>query len=157
VDGKKGTVSVRQTIHASTSKGLYFADPKSKASIRTISVPRNIITAIEAHKLKCGTRDGLLFLNTRGNPINPNHYLQTNFKKIRKATGITKGFHTFRHTHATELLAAGIPIVDVSRRLGHSKVSVTLDVYGHQMPASDEKIIAAINTLWKEKNRTSGL
>lgn len=44
-------------------------------------------------------------------------------------------FHGLRHSSATILLAAGLPITLVSERLGHSKVSVTLDVYGHAIPS----------------------
>ena len=47
---------------------------------------------------------------------------------------LLKKFHALRHTHATWLLAAGIPLVDVSRRLGHAKPSITLDLYSHAMP-----------------------
>lgn len=57
------------------------------------------------------------------------------YKAIVKAKQqLLKKFHALRHTHATWLLAAGIPLVDVSRRLGHAKPSITLDLYGHAMP-----------------------
>ena len=46
--------------------------------------------------------------------------------------------HQLRHHNATQLLAAGVPIHTVSARLGHSKASITLDVYGHAIPADDE-------------------
>ncbi len=45
--------------------------------------------------------------------------------------------HDLRHFHATRLLAAGVPINDVSRRLGHSKTSTTLDIYGHATSAGE--------------------
>jgi integrase len=44
-------------------------------------------------------------------------------------------FHGLRHCSATIALAAGVPITLVSERLGHSKVSITLDVYGHAIPS----------------------
>ena len=59
-----------------------------------------------------------------------------------------KKFHAIRHTHATELLATGENIMDVSRRLGHSKASTTLDLYGHAMPGNDEKIATKIGKLY---------
>lgn len=46
-------------------------------------------------------------------------------------------FHDLRHTHATGLIAAGNSIRAVSRRLGHSNITVTLNVYG-QLPADDD-------------------
>ena len=42
--------------------------------------------------------------------------------------------YTLRHTSATLLLADGVPVKDVSVRLGHAKASMTLDVYGHALP-----------------------
>lgn len=53
----------------------------------------------------------------------------------RKATagGFTKrpGLHTFRHSHAAHMLANGVPIHELSWRLGHSSIQVTIDTYGH--------------------------
>ena len=42
-----------------------------------------------------------------------------------------KGFHSLRHTHASMLINAGVDILTISRRLGHSKAAITLDTYGH--------------------------
>ena len=51
--------------------------------------------------------------------------------------------HELRHHYASILIAAGCSIVAVQRALGHSKPSVTLDVYGHLMPSDSERIRAA--------------
>lgn len=45
--------------------------------------------------------------------------------------------HDLRHLHATQLLAAGVPIHTVAARLGHAQVSTTLNIYGHELPGSD--------------------
>lgn len=55
-----------------------------------------------------------------------------------------KNFHAIRHTWATTLLAAGVPIVDVSRALGHAKVSTTLNIYGHAIPENSNMIAEKI-------------
>jgi integrase len=47
-------------------------------------------------------------------------------------------FHGLRHTHASILLASGLPVLTVSKRLGHSKASMTLDIYGHLLPNADD-------------------
>jgi len=44
-------------------------------------------------------------------------------------------FHDLRHTAASLMLNHGIPVIVVSRRLGHAKPSITLDVYGHIIPS----------------------
>lgn len=62
--------------------------------------------------------------------------------------GVT--LHTFRHTHAALLLAQGVDVMSVSRRLGHENVRITLDLYGHLMPGQDEKAARAIETAFAE-------
>ena len=59
-----------------------------------------------------------------------------------------KNFHVLRHTHATELLASGMPIIEVSRRLGHSKASITLDMYGQFLENFDSKLADAIADIY---------
>jgi len=53
------------------------------------------------------------------------------FAGLTRRLGITCRFHDLRHANATELLAAGIPVVDVAQRLGHASAKMTLDVYAH--------------------------
>ena len=57
------------------------------------------------------------------------------------------GLHTFRHTHAAMLIAAGVDILAVSRRLGHENVRITLDLYGHLMPGQDERAAQAMERI----------
>jgi integrase len=60
--------------------------------------------------------------------------------------------HKLRHTHATALLAdSEIAIADVSARLGHAKISHTLDMYTHARPEQDKKIANKIDELYKKK------
>jgi integrase len=65
-------------------------------------------------------------------------------------------FHTTRHTHATLALKGGEPVHVVSRRLGHSKIQITLDYYAHAMPDDDEALAQGFEeTLGKPyENRT---
>jgi integrase len=58
-------------------------------------------------------------------------------------------FHALRHTHASLLIRAGVDILTISRRLGHSKASVTLDTYGHLIGGADEAAAAAIEGVLK--------
>ena len=64
--------------------------------------------------------------------------LSRKFSAIMKACKI-RGvrFHDLRHTHATLLLTAGVPVHVVSARLGHASIQKTVDTYGHVIPASD--------------------
>ncbi|MDI6871236.1 MAG: tyrosine-type recombinase/integrase [Bacillota bacterium] len=58
--------------------------------------------------------------------------------------------HTFRHTHAALLLAQGVDVMSVSRRLGHENIRITLDLYGHLMPGQDEKAARAMDQFTAE-------
>jgi integrase len=55
--------------------------------------------------------------------------------------------HQFRHSHATLLVDNGFPITTVSKRLGHSKVSTTLDYYVHNSSANEKRVVATLNFL----------
>jgi integrase len=54
-------------------------------------------------------------------------------------TGLKVSFHSLRHSHASALIAAGIDVVGVSRRLGHSSPSITLDIYSHLFQETDNR------------------
>lgn len=54
----------------------------------------------------------------------------------------TVTLHALRHTHASQLIAAGLDVVTVSRRLGHSNPTVTLNVYAHLFGNTDERAAA---------------
>ena len=56
--------------------------------------------------------------------------------------------HDLRHTSATLLLSENVDIETVSHRLGHSKASVTLDVYGHWLKETDEKASDTLENLF---------
>jgi integrase len=56
-------------------------------------------------------------------------------------------FHDLRHTHATHALRAGIHPKIVSERLGHSSISITLDVYSHALPSMQREAAEAVAAL----------
>ncbi|MDA1076084.1 MAG: tyrosine-type recombinase/integrase [Proteobacteria bacterium] len=51
---------------------------------------------------------------------------------------------SFRHSHASQLIAANVNIKTVSERLGHSSITITLDTYGHMLPGMDENAAEAM-------------
>ncbi len=64
-------------------------------------------------------------------------------------------FHDLRHSHATQMLAAGVHPKVAQERLGHSTIAITLDVYSHVMPGmgavAAERVDAAIRGALKPK------
>lgn len=59
--------------------------------------------------------------------------------------------HKFRHTQASLLISEGVDILTVSKRLGHAKVSTTLDIYSHALAKSDEKASDTLDSLIYQK------
>jgi integrase len=85
---------------------------------------------------------GLVFTREDGSPVHPD-YASTVFDRLVKASGLPRiTFHGMRHTHATILLAKGLPVKVVSERLGHATVQITLDTYGHVMPGMQTQAVA---------------
>ena len=54
--------------------------------------------------------------------------------------------HDFRHSHASYLIEKKVNIYKISKRLGHSKISITLDTYGHLLDVDGDEILRAIET-----------
>jgi integrase len=80
----------------------------------------------------------LCFAREDGAPIHPALLTQAFAKHVASAGLPTIRLHDLRHTHATLALVSGVPVHVVSARLGHSSPSITLNVYSHLLPTSDE-------------------
>ena len=95
--------------------------------------------------------DALMFCNPDGSPIRPNSLsVQWNREVRRIASVPAVSFHSLRHTHASALIKAGIDVVSVSRRLGHSSPVITLRVYAHMFgDAGDGPAAEAIERMMK--------
>jgi integrase len=86
----------------------------------------------------------LVFANRFGRPLLVAG-LRNEFKRLCAACGLPAEYtlYDLRHTHATQMLAAGMPLHELSWRLGHASVSITADVYGHKVQRKDAE--------WAEK------
>jgi integrase len=85
---------------------------------------------------------------TLGHPLQINNLGQREYAKLIKSAGVRAiKFHGLRHTCATLLLQAGQPVHVVSERLGHSKVSMTMEVYAHVLPDLQRDAAAALGVL----------
>jgi len=109
------------------------------------------------HFRKCWRENDLVFPSSTGTPTDQ-HNLHRYYKPMLKKAGLPDiRFHDLRHTAATLMLMHGIPLMVVSRRLGHSKPSVTLDIYGHYLPGMQEQaailmdeLVTPIEAKWQQ-------
>ena len=83
-----------------------------------------------------------------GYPLPINNLGQREYAKLIKVAGVRPiKFHGLRQTCATLLLQAGTPIHVVSERLGHSKVSMTMEVYAHVLPDMQQHAADALGAI----------
>ena len=130
--------------------GLYDTTPKTDSGIRTITLPEEVITSLkEAYaSIDNAQPNGYVFHSANGTPLKPSN-VERMWRRILQLAGLPhRHFHALRHTHATELLAKGVPMLEVSRRLGHSDPTITLKLYGHVIKGYDEKISAEVSNIF---------
>lgn len=155
VDYTLGAVHVRRAFKARAGAGV-MGTPKTQRGYRTVVMPAYIMDRLKARdpRLAPGARfdagEGYVFLNKNGDPIRHAAFWHEHWSPAVKAAldaGLQKRprIHDLRHSHASLLLGAGVPLLSVSRRLGHSSVAVTGDVYGHRTKDSEEALLRALS------------
>jgi integrase len=88
-----------------------------------------------------------VFTELEGGPLSPRSFTKA-FQSRAKAAKLPRiRLHDLRHTYATLALQAGVHPKVVSERLGHSSVSITLDIYSHVIPAMQETAAALVASL----------
>jgi integrase len=88
-----------------------------------------------------------VFADVEDQPLRPNTVSPAWASFAEKAGIPDVTFHGLRHTHASQLIDAGVDIVTISKRLGHAKPDITLRVYAHLFKKDDRKAAAAINDM----------
>lgn len=126
--------------------------PKTESGSRTIQVSENVINVLRTRRAD-SLREGhaaaeLVFVNERGGPVRRSNFAFRHWKPTLKKLGIKhRGFHIARHTAASLMLGAGIPVHVVSQILGHSKPSVTLNLYSHLMKHQSDAAAKIIDSM----------
>jgi integrase len=147
----------RQLQRPEGGEAVKFASPKTRFGKRAIALGGKTIEVLRAHllyqqgeKTVAGIKwveNGLIFTNSLGGPIDARNLLR-NFKQLLRDAGLPAiRFHDLRHTAASLMLNAGIPVIVVSRRLGHARASITLDVYGHLIPSMQSEAAELIDQM----------
>ena len=157
LDGPAPTLRVRQQLQRVGGQ-LTSSAPKSERSRRTIVLPRVGVILLKSHRarqaqerLANGDRwndDGLVFTTTTGSPIDPRNAARQWHKLLDDAGVARRPLHHARHTAASVLLSAGVPLKIVSETLGHSTVTLTADRYGHLLPADSDRVAEALDGIY---------
>lgn len=166
VDFNKMTVRVVESLEH-TRQGLRFKAPKTERT-RAIILPDYAAEELRAWKEKqaeellsqgiaqtdnslvCGKRDG--------EPLHPTTVTHEFIIAINKLSALPRvRFHDLRHSHATQLLTAGIHPKIAQERLGHSTITTTLDLYSHVTDTMQDDAAAKLDTAFRSaiKARTA--
>ena len=130
-DEKKGTLSIRRTLHGKEGGGYYVGDTKTGTGRRIIKLPPSTVQLLTERKRVAISQ--WIFPN----PIHPEDPVMPNsgynrMKKLLAEAGLPRmRFHDLRHTFATHALTSGVDAKTLSGILGHTKTSFTLDTYTH--------------------------
>lgn len=145
VDLDKGLLTVRQALKR-VGGAIMLGEVKTAGSRRTINLPEEVVGVLRSHRarqaaerLAAGpswSESGLVFTTPVGTPIDPSNFRRQFDKVCAKAGLVGWHPHELRHSAASIMLAAGVPLEVVSRVLGHASIRITADVYGHIMDRS---------------------
>lgn len=143
VDLDQRRLSVRQAVTLVAYK-LVISDVKTDNGRRTIDLDERTIAVLRGwrkrqleERLLVGSAyhdHELVFASPDGAPTNPDLFSQSFDRLVARSALPRINLHALRHTHATALLKAGVPVKVVSERLGHASPAFTISVYQHVMP-----------------------
>lgn len=178
IDDAKRTIRIDEAITASIKNGEEVKDPKTENGKRTIKLPEVCFDLLRQWKLeqkKLSFKLGSAWTGERGKDYDKNFiFIQTDsgkrmnvqtpsgkFRKILVAYNKTVNeedrlplitLHDLRHTNASHMIANGTDFETVAKRLGHSKASFTLDVYGHALPEKDDEASDLLERIFGRAN-----
>lgn len=121
--------------------------PKSRAGKRRVDIPKALLSELRKWRLasRFKGKNDLVFCTATGNYLHRGNLWNRHYKPALKRANIKyRKFHTLRHTYCSLLITQGEDMNYCRRMLGHSSISVTIDLYGHLMdsarPSAAEKL-----------------
>ncbi len=143
IDFKNNTVNIGRGLYVTREQGLFFKELKNKTSKRSVAISPEVVKVLKSHekaqkknRLALGDKyqkNDLICCLQDGGPLHP-ATVSKRFQEIVCKAGFNVTFHGLRHAHASYLLKQGIHPKVVSERLGHSNISMTMDLYSHIAP-----------------------
>jgi integrase len=142
LDLKAGTMAIRRAVERGARGHSEIGETKTKNARRTVTLPDEAVAALRAHRIRqneerlrvgegWGDAD-LVFTSIVGTRIDQRNVIRL-FKAALDRAGLPTStrFHDLRHASGSLALAAGVDLKVISRRLGHSTISITADLYTH--------------------------
>lgn len=143
IDYKKSKITVDKTWDYKKSARGGFLPTKNLASMRDVLIDSETIKLIKSYcewqaKYKVITNEQTLFCEKGVRHYNST--INSVMKKVTETIGVEYvSFHKLRHTQASYLLAKGVSIQVVSKRLGHTDTNMVRKVYGHLLKETEEE------------------
>ena len=148
-------ISVKRNLINIRHRGVIEDTTKTLKSVREVLMPKKVFDLLSLYKMEQENNKRLLKDNWKDSPyvfksefggfINPDR-LTDKWNRFLKKYKLRKlRLHDLRHTSATFLISKGIPIATVSKRLGHSNIYTTLNIYTHSVNDDEITAIDVIN------------
>lgn len=158
VDLEKGIIKIVDNLCV-TKNGLIIKQPKTNSGIRTIAISNNLIKILKKHKIKqmenkiklgeYYKENNMVCCYEDGRPFNPKRFSAKFHELLEKNKLQLIRFHDLRHSHASLLVKLGIKPKVISERLGHSNISITMDLYSHLYEEADRQVADMFDNLIK--------
>ena len=160
VDLEASRLRVELSLEYTRVHGLRFKAPKTRNGKRTIALPSHMIEELRTHwraqqeqRMALGLgktpADSQVLATFDGRPRNPNAVTKEWIRAMARIGMPKITLHSMRHTHASMLIASGLDVLTISRRLGHGSPTITLAVYGHLLDNSDDKAAQIMDAFLK--------
>jgi hypothetical protein len=128
---------------------LHIGPPKTRASRRTVGLPRFVAEELAAHLADADDLDAFVFTAPQGGPLRVTGFRARVWRRATRAAGLDGlRIHDLRHTAVALWIAAGANPKEVSARAGHASVRFTLDRYGHLYPEADTALRDRLDALY---------
>jgi integrase len=148
VDLLRGTVTVAEIV-VEVRGVLHIGPPKTRASRRTVGLPRFVVGELAVHLAEPGDPQSFVFTAPQGGPLRVTGFRARVWRPATRAAGLDGlRIHDLRHTAVALWIAAGANPKEVAARAGHASVSFTLDRYGHLYPEADTVLRDRLDALY---------
>ena len=148
VDVLRGTVTVAEIV-VEVQGVLHIGPPKTRASRRTVGLPRFVVEELARHLAHLGDPAAFVFTAPQGGPLRVTAFRARVWRPATRAVGLDGlRIHDLRHTAVALWIAAGANPKEVAARAGHASVSFTLDRYGHLFLESDAALCDRLDALF---------